>query len=89
MVRQIFAGMRVAIAIEPAGHLVKTSSPFVDGNQVTLVDVAFDQLLANDAAFSRLQTARSIEDVRAAMSEVPGLKVNLDPEITIAFTPVR
>jgi hypothetical protein len=89
MVRQIFAGMRVAIAIEPAGHLVKTSSPFVDGNQVTLVDVAFDQLLANDAAFSRLQTARSIEDVRAAMSEVPGLKVNLDPEITIAFTPAR
>jgi len=56
---------------------------------VTLVNVAFDQLLANDAAFSRLQTARSIEDVRAAMTEVPGLKVNLDPEITIEFTSAR
>ena len=89
MVKQIFAGMRVAIAIEPAGHLVKTSCPFVDGGKVTLVDVEFDQLLANDAAFSRLQTARSIEDVRVAMREIPGLKVNLDPEITIEFTPGR
>jgi hypothetical protein len=89
MVKQIFGGMRVAIAIEPGGHLVKTNCPFVDGSQVTLVDVAFDQLLANDAAFSRLQTARSIEDVRAAMTEVPGLKVNLDPEITIEFTSAR
>ena len=45
----------------------------------------FDQLLANDAAFSRLQNARTIDDVRAAMKEMPGLRVNLDPEITIEF----
>jgi hypothetical protein len=89
MVKQIFAGMRVAIAIEPGGHLVKTSCPFVDGTRVTLVDVAFDQLLANEAAFARLQSARSIDDVRAAMREVPGLRVNLDPEVTIEFTAAR
>jgi hypothetical protein len=85
MVKQIFAGMRVAVAIEPAGQLVKTTCPFVDGNRVTLVDVAFDQLLANDTAFVRLQAAHTVEEVRAAMKDVPGLKVNLDPEITIEF----
>src|SRR5207249_1853304 len=31
MVKQMFAGMRITIAVEPAGELVKTSSPFVDG----------------------------------------------------------
>jgi hypothetical protein len=87
MVKQLFAGMRIAVAIEPAGQLVKTSCPFVDGNRVTLVDVAFDQLLANDTAFVRLQSARSVEDVRAAMKQVPGLRVNLDPETTIEFVP--
>ena len=85
VVKQIFTGMRVSVAVEPIGQLVKTSSPFVDGPRVTLVDVAFDQLLANDAAFARLQTARTIDDVRAAIKDVPGLKVNLDPEITIEF----
>jgi hypothetical protein len=89
MVKQMFAGTRLAVTIEPAGQLVKTSCPFVDGNRVTLVDVAFDQLLANDTAFLRLQSARSIEDVRAAMKDVPGLRVSLDPEVTIEFAPAR
>src|SRR2546427_641350 len=46
---------------------------------------AAGKLLANDAAFARRQTARTMEEVRAAIKDVPGLKVNLDPEITIEF----
>jgi len=85
MMKQIFAGMRVYVAVEPAGQLLNTSSPFVDGQRVTLVDLSFDQLLANDAVFSRLQGARSADEAKAAMKAIPGLKVNLDPEITIEF----
>jgi hypothetical protein len=89
MIKQLFAGMRVAIVIEPQGQLVKTTSPFTDGHRVTLVDVAFDQLFSDDTALSRLQTARSLDDVRSAMKSIPGLKVNLDPEITIEFNPPK
>jgi hypothetical protein len=87
MVRQLFAGARVAVAIEPAGELVKTTCPFVDGNTVTLVDVAFDQVFANEMAFVRLQSARTIDEARAAVKQVPGLKVHLEPEVTIEFAP--
>jgi hypothetical protein len=86
MIKQLFAGMRISIAVQPDGPVVRTSSPFVDGQKVTLFDFSFDQLLNNDAVFSRLQTARSIDDVKAAMKDIPGLKINLDPEITIEFT---
>jgi hypothetical protein len=85
MMRQLFAGMRVYVGIEPAGQLVKTNSPFVDGQRVTLVEVSLDQLLANETVFSRLQGARSVEDAKAAMKDLPGLKIDLDPEITIEF----
>ena len=85
LMKQLFAGMRVAIAIEPCGQLVKTSSPFVDGQRVTLLELSFDQLLANDAVFDRLQAAHTLDDVKAAAKDIPGLKINLDPEITIEF----
>ena len=85
MIKQMFAGMRVTVAVEPAGQLLKTSSPFVEGQRVTLLELAFDQLIANEAAFSRAQAARSIDDVREALKDVPGLKINLAPEITIEF----
>ena len=82
----VFAGMRIAIAVEPAGHLVNTNSPFVDGSRVTLLDFSFDQLLANDAVFARLQSARTIDDVKAAAKDIPGLRITFAPEISIEFT---
>jgi len=85
MIKQMFAGMKIAIAVEPSGQLVKTSSPFVDGSRVTLLDLSFDDLLAHDAVFSRMQTARTLDDVKVAMKDIPGLRINLDPEITIEF----
>jgi hypothetical protein len=89
MVRALLAGAKVSIAMEPAGRLVKTNSPFVDGSRVTLLDLDLDQLLANETAFSRLQTADTPEAVREALKDVPGLKIPVEREITIEFTPAK
>src|SRR5258707_420568 len=79
------AGAHLAIAIEPAGRLVRTSSPYVNGQRVTLVDVNVDSLLSDDTLLQRLQAARTPDETRTILKSVPGLKVNLDPEITIEF----
>jgi hypothetical protein len=89
MIRQMFAGAHIGIAIEPVGTLVKTSSPYVDGAKVTLLDVDLDRLLSDSTATSRMNEAKTMEDVKAAIKDVPGLKVHVDPEITIEFTPAR
>jgi len=89
MVRALLAGAKVSIAMEPAGRLVKTNSRFVDGARVTLLDLDLDQLLANETVFTKLQAADTPEAIKEALQDVPGLKIPLEREITIEFTPAK
>jgi hypothetical protein len=89
MVRTLLAGAHVTLGVEPAGQLVRTSSPYVDGPRVTLLEVDLDQVLKDETLVARVQAAKTPEDLKAALKDVPGLKVTLDPEITIEFTPAR
>lgn len=85
MAAQMFAGMRMTVAVEPAGQVVRTNSPYVDGNRVTLFDLDFDQLVANADRLKDLQSARTPEDVQAMVKDLPGLKLTMEREITIEF----
>ena len=86
LMQPMLAGMRVTLSVEPAGRLVKTSSPYVEGNTVTLFDIEMDALL-NDAAFKQLQTAKTSQEAKDALKSIKGVKLVLDPEITIEFAP--
>lgn len=85
MLKPMLAGARLMMAIEPAGRLVRTSSPYVTGQRVTLADVNIDLLLNDDTLLQRLQAAHTPEEAKMILKSVPGLKVNLDPEITVEF----
>jgi len=87
MIRQMLGGLHVALRVEPAGRLVRTNSPYVDGSTVTLFDIDVDALLNDDAAFARLQSARTAAETAEALKNVPGIKVNLERDITIEFAP--
>jgi hypothetical protein len=89
MVRTLLAGARISIGVEPAGHLVRTNSPFVDGERVTLLDVNLDQVLGNEAVIAKLQAASTPDELKAALTDLPGLKIPLDREVTIEFTPAK
>jgi len=85
----MLAGARLLLAAEPQGTLVKTSSPYVDGGRVTLLEIDLDKLLADEAFLARLQSAKTADEVRAAVKDAPGLRINLDPDITVQFTPAK
>jgi hypothetical protein len=89
MVRSLLAGARIIVVVEPAGTLVRTSSPYVEGQRVTLLDVNLDQLLGDEALLTKLQAAKGAEEVKAALKEAPGLKITLEREVTIEFTPAK
>jgi hypothetical protein len=89
MVRALLAGARVSIGVEPAGQLVKTNSPFVDGSRVTLLEVDLDKVLGNEAVLTALQSATTSDQMKAALKDVPGLKMVMDREVTIEFTPAK
>ena len=50
MMKKLFDGLKVAIDVDVLGTIVKTNSPYVQGSKVTLLEMDFSQLLANDAA---------------------------------------
>jgi hypothetical protein len=90
MIKTMLAGARVLLAAEPAGTLVHTSSPFVEGQRVTLLDIDLNQVLADETLLPRIQAAAATPaEAKAILLSAKGLKINLDPEITIEFTPAK
>ena len=86
MVKQLLAGARLSVVVEPDGELVRTSSPFVDGNRVTLVDVDIDKAGADPDLARKLQSIGT-DDQAKAINSIAGLMVTLQPEITIEWRP--
>jgi hypothetical protein len=83
--KQMLDGLKIDVELEPQGTLVKTNSPYVTGNRVTLVSLDFGEVLKNDAALERLGHPQSIEEAKAMLKDVKGVKVNLDKEVTVEF----
>lgn len=92
MIKAMLGGARIALAVETAGSLVRASTPHVDvpGRRVTLLEVDLDELLKDsDALLARVQAAKTSDEVKAALKGAPGLKMALEREITIEFTPAK
>jgi hypothetical protein len=87
MIKSMLAGARILLAVEPAGALVRTSSPYGDGQRVTLLEVDLDQVLKDETLIARLQAATTPDALKAIVKDAPGLKINFDREITVEFTP--
>ena len=87
MLKTLLKGAKVLLAVEPNGAVVRTSSPFSDGQRVTLLEVDLDEILKDETLVPRLTGAKTQEEVMAIMRTATGLKINLDREITIEFTP--
>lgn len=85
MMKTFLQGMKIDVAVQ-VGRVVKTNIPYVQGGTVTLLNMDFDKLLADPTAFDRIQNAKTPEETRAAMKNVQGLQVNLDPQLTLEFS---
>jgi len=88
MIKSMLAGAHITLMVEPAGSIVRASTPYVDRQRVTLLEVDLDQLLKDpDALLARVQAAKTPDEIKAALKDVPGLKMALEREITIEFRP--
>jgi hypothetical protein len=88
-VKTMLAGAKVLLIAEPAGTLVRTSSPFVADGRVTLLEIDLDQVLKDETLLPRLQGAKTQDEAKAIVQSATGLKINLDRDITIEFTPAK
>jgi hypothetical protein len=87
LLQQLLQGLKLPLAVEPNGRLVSATSPFVDGERVTLLDLDFDTLVADPVRLLAMQNVTSVEQATRALKDVPGIRVNQEGEVTIEFAP--
>jgi len=89
MMQQMFKGMHVAVYVEVNGEILETNAGFRDGSRVTLMDIQFDQILADPVRFKRLASAQpeGMEQIKALLKDLPGVKVELNDPVQIRFAP--
>ena len=79
MMKVMMQGLFVDISLNVDGRIVKTNAPHVEGNRLTLLQLDFDKLLADEAAFQKLQSASDLK----SLGGIAGLKVVTEPKLTI------
>jgi hypothetical protein len=89
MIKTLLAGAKVLLAVEPAGAVVRTSSPYIEGQRVTLLEIDLDEVMKDETIIPRLQAAKSQDEAKAVIKSAAGLKINLDRDITVEFTPAK
>ncbi len=89
MMQELFKEMRFSLVIEVAGDVVESNASHRDGSRITMMELDFGKLMGDFEKFQKLSTAnpQTIAEVQAMMEGVEGLKMQLEPELRVRFTP--
>jgi hypothetical protein len=88
MLKSMFEGFRLSVAIEPIGTIVKTNAEYVSGTTVTLIEMDMAALLADEARFKALTgtigPGASLSSVKPYLKDIKGIKID-GPVVRIEF----
>lgn len=84
MFRGMFEGARVRTALTVGGEILETNSPHRDGSTITLLEIDFDELLADDASVETMAMSQD-RPSRETLSQVKGITISTEPELTVRF----
>ncbi len=87
MMRMAFKDMRFAVHVEVMGDIVETNAMHRSGSRVTLMDIDFGALVSDESVLQAMAGNKpaSVADMKQLMTLVPGLKIEIEPEIAILF----
>jgi hypothetical protein len=82
MMKMMMKGMFIDVSLNVNGRILKSNAPYVEGSRVTLMQIDFDKVLADEAALRKLLGASDAKSLQG----VPGLKVVSEPTVSIEFS---
>jgi hypothetical protein len=88
MIKQLFDGFRVAVDVEVDGPIARTSSPWVAGSRVTVLEMDLGMLLkdqGNLKVLDRLSPTAGLAEMMPVLKGIKGIKINESP-LTIEFS---
>lgn len=87
MMKTAFKDLHMAMHVEVAGEIFETNAMHLNGSRITLVDIAFAEFLQNEEALQALAAKQnqSVSSMKEMMSLIPGLKLEIEPEVSVLF----
>ncbi|HNT43051.1 MAG TPA: hypothetical protein PKN85_01210 [Syntrophorhabdaceae bacterium] len=87
MMKAIFKGMRVRIALTVDGDIVKTNATHRLGRKITLIEMDFGRLISHAELLKKIdrEKPQSIEEMKAALNNVEGLKLEFEDPVVVDF----
>jgi hypothetical protein len=86
MMQGMFKDMKMSLKVEIVDGIAETTATHVEGNTITLMDMAFGKLLANPEHMKKLSAMQMQEagpaEIAAAFKGVEGLKIETKDEVT-------
>lgn len=85
MMQGIFKDMKMSLKVEFPGGIAETTASHVDGNTITLADMAFGKLLANPEHLKKLNAMQDAKpaELAAAFKGVEGIKMETKDTVTV------
>ena len=88
MLKTMFQGFKVNVALDVVGSIVKTNAAYVSGPRVTLLELDVAALLADEAKLKVLQSKLgpdvSFTELKPYLKDIKGIKID-GPSISIEF----
>lgn len=87
MMKSMFKDMKVSIVLNMMGDIVDTNATYRTGKQVTLIDMDFGKLVNDMPLLKKINEAQpqSVEEMKAMVKGVEGLKLEFNNPVTIDF----
>ena len=87
MMKNLFQDMKVKISLHCEGAIVTTNATYREDSTVTLIEMDFGKIMSNAALLHKLNTVKpqSIEETKALLKNVEGLKIETNNPVTIEF----
>jgi len=83
--KDLMKGARVTMTIASESPIVRTTSPFRDGDRVTLVDVDLGEALFSREVQRMAATPGTFDELLSWFATVPGVTLGPPPDITLDF----
>jgi len=85
--KEMFGGMKISLAVEVMGSIERTNATHREGSKITLMEMDFGKLFEQQENLKKFSAQKpdTIEDAKKMMKDIPGIKVELNKEVTIDF----
>ena len=85
MAQQMMGDMRIALNLEFPGGIAETNAEHVAGNKVTMMDIDFGKLIAQQDKFKAFMKAQpgSPAEAKEMLKGVDGVKVETSEKMTV------